>query len=636
MARRTGNSKDPLLRRILLGVGLASCLLVSATASVWVLKHVDVDSNLSAYQANNARALLVANLDGIENTLHAYRASPDEIKAIELIGWVNATRLQARDMLKAPGADWSVGEQQTIAQLERDLGTFLDETGLNPLRLLENLENRAKRSRMEKVFAGFSAEKVQLTNQMVAINTENLGRVAQDYRQIAQVQRIALAAITTVGLLVAVLLYFIYRQTLLADRLRDSESDLRRSNDEALRADRAKDEFLAASSHELRTPLAAIVGNIDLLKERHASLQADATVGAIDSSIRALLYTVNDLLDLSRSGSGSLAVDPRPGSVAELVVAVGTEFRSACEKAGLRLETQVDRGIALAHLFDPDRLRQVLYNLLSNALKFTEHGSITLGAGLAPVQPADASVIEFYVADTGIGIAPADIGRIFEPYVRVDNRRDGSVGTGLGLALTTRLVSAMGGKLQVSSEPEVGSRFYFTLQLPHAAAPAGVVTEPVREPVAAETAPPVRDDGAPPEGATERLPVLVAEDDEGLRDVITGLLEIWGYQVEAVQNGTEAVAAATTRGYGLVLSDIQMPKMDGYALARTLRQMAGYERVPIVAMSGAITREERQRCIDSGMDECLLKPVVGSDLKRCVQRHYPPAGARSTGETAQR
>ncbi|HEY5720644.1 MAG TPA: response regulator, partial [Gammaproteobacteria bacterium] len=103
-----------------------------------------------------------------------------------------------------------------------------------------------------------------------------------------------------------------------------------------------------------------------------------------------------------------------------------------------------------------------------------------------------------------------------------------------------------------------------------------------------------------------------------------------------VQNGTEAVAAATTRGYGLVLSDIQMPKMDGYALARTLRQMAGYERVPIVAMSGAITREERQRCIDSGMDECLLKPVVGSDLKRCVQRHYPPAGARSTGETAQR
>jgi len=658
MALPKGYNKGFLPRRTLLGLGLVLCLLISTFASVWVFEHVVVDSNLSAYQANNARALLVANLDRVQGTLRAYLESPDEIRAIELIGWVNATRQQARDMLEAPGANWPVGEQKTLAQLERDLGTFLDETGMNPLVMLENLRDRSKRSQMMKILAGFSAEKSQLLNQMVQINTENLGRVSQDYRQITKVQEIALTAIIFVGLLFAVLLYFIYREVLLADRLRESESELRHSIHEANRANQAKDEFLAASSHELRTPLAAIVGNVDLLKERHPNLQGDATVSAIGSSIQALLYTVNDLLDLSRSGAASLAVHPQPGSVAELALAVGNEFRSACEKAGLRLETQVNDGIAPALMFDPDRLRQILYNLLSNALKFTEHGSITLGAELAPEQPADANVIEFYVADTGIGIERADIARIFEPYVQVDKRRAGSIGTGLGLALTSRLVAAMGAKLQVTSEPGMGSRFYFTLQLPLAATPTGKVATPPCEPLAAVippdlggddgaahelpiaatpagkvAEPPCKpeaaatraavgdDDAATPERAAETLPVLLAEDDEGLRDIITGLLDIWGYQVVAVQNGAEAVEAADTRGYGLILTDIQMPNMDGMKLIGRLQAEERTRSIPVIAVTSFAMAGDRERLLEAGFVDYLSKPIDTEAMQQAVTRH---------------
>ena len=369
-------------------------------------------------------------------------------------------------------------------------------------------------------------------------------------------------------------------------------------------ANRAKSAFLANMSHEIRTPMNVILGFAGLAQRRAQDAKLREHLAKIGEASNHLLRIINDILDMSKIEAGKLAIEHTPFALGQVLANFDSMLADKAASSGLQLYKDIEPRLADMQLLgDPLRIGQVLLNFGANAVKFTTHGSVTLAARIAQ-EDATEVVVRFEVVDTGIGIAAADQQRLFQAFEQADGsttRRYG--GTGLGLAISLRLAELMGGTAGVDSSPGQGSSFWFTARLgKHGAAAAAA---PGRAPHDCEQA--LR-------GAHGGARLLLVEDDPLNCEIALEVLSQTGLAIDVAGNGAVAVAKARQRAYDLILMDMQMPVMDGPQAAQAIRQLPGYARVPILAMTANAFAEDKQRCLDAGMNDHIAKPFHPDDL----------------------
>ncbi|KST60873.1 histidine kinase [Methylobacterium sp. GXS13] len=422
--------------------------------------------------------------------------------------------------------------------------------------------------------------------------------------------------------------------------LREATRDAEAARAEAERASAAKSEFLAAMSHEIRTPLNGILGYADLLLHESAIQDEDRRrLELIHSSGAALLTVVNDILDFSKIEAGELTLDPVGFPLVAIVDSTVSIVRGSALRSGLRIDAQIDPALPSVVVGDPGRLRQVLLNLLNNAVKFTPEGSVTVtvqreGEGVAP-DGGPGDVVRFAVTDTGIGIAPAQQERLFKRFSQVDgsiSRRFG--GTGLGLAISRHLVTLMGGEIGLESREGEGSTFWFRLVLPRSTE----AIDALRLGTAPSPPPPAKAARVVPAGPPLRL--LLVEDVPLNQELACAVLESQGYTVEVAGDGGEAIAAvglsvAEGRPYDLVLMDVQMPGVDGLTATRRIRALAPPAcDVPIVAMTANVLPDQVAELREAGMDDHVGKPFRRADLFATISRWTAPGARRPARQDA--
>ena len=391
------------------------------------------------------------------------------------------------------------------------------------------------------------------------------------------------------------------------------ERSLTEATQAADAANRAKSTFLATMSHEIRTPLNAILGNLELLEHTRLQPEQGKRLRTALSSGSALLDIINDILDLSKIESGQMTIEHVSFDLAALARDVGAMFEPVAKAKHLEFACHVAPELAQRYIGDPTRLRQVMTNLVGNAIKFTQTGEVVLEVYCAEDTPGtpDGTVV-IGVVDSGIGMTAEQQAQIFQAFSQADSsiaRRFG--GTGLGLSLCKQLVEQMGGTIECTSEPEVGSTFIVQIALePDHAEHADLADEGTREQA---------------ELSTHDIRLLVVDDYPVNRELLHDQLALLGFASDVAQSGTDALQLASQHRYDLVLTDLNMPGMSGYALARCLRDLA--PALPIIAVTAHATERERAECKAADIDDVLIKPsplpVIDRTIRRWVKRAGP-------------
>jgi len=369
---------------------------------------------------------------------------------------------------------------------------------------------------------------------------------------------------------------------------------------EAVAANQAKTNFLANISHEIRTPLSGILGLAEVLAASNLDARQSDLLRSLSGSGRNLLAIVNDVLDLARVTRGKFVLRPELVAPKPMFEDAAQLFQVAAETKKLTFEMHGLESLPAWIMADPVRLRQVFFNLVGNAVKFTDRGEVRVQFRV----DATTKHLELSVQDTGIGMTEAARTRLFEKFYQADSsisRRFG--GTGLGLSIVKEIVTAMGGSIEVESRADVGSKFTVRVPLEIAAAPEQAVPE------------------IPKSAATQgKARILVVEDNAVNQLVVRSLLEMAGHTVDCAADGVAGVAAWKANDYDLVLMDCQMPNLDGYQATALIRQAEENQRhTPIVALTASALPGERERCVEAGMDDFLAKPLQAAELRRIVE-----------------
>ncbi|MBL0209780.1 MAG: PAS domain S-box protein [Holophagaceae bacterium] len=392
--------------------------------------------------------------------------------------------------------------------------------------------------------------------------------------------------------------------------------------EQAQAASQAKSEFLATMTHEIRTPMIGMMGMVEILSHTKLDTDQRTALDTISASARSLLRIIGDILDFSKIEAGKLELEPQVVSLGKILEETFASYSSGGAQKGLEMRCELDSAIAPAHLADPVRFGQIIGNFLSNALKFTRQGSVALRAKVT-ASDASGQTLAIQVTDTGIGISRENQQRLFQPFVQGESsttRRFG--GSGLGLSIARRLAQMMGGAITMESEEGKGTTLTFAAMFP--IAEPSLLDRAAPEPWSPREAPP-REVAEAARGL-----VLLVEDHPTNRLVLMKQLGMAGYQADAVEDGVAALEAMGRTTYGLVLTDIQMPRMDGYQLAREIRkieEIAQAARTPVLAVTANALKGEYERCLEAGMDDCIIKPVSIPDLDAKLRKWMPAAAA---------
>ena len=457
-----------------------------------------------------------------------------------------------------------------------------------------------------------------LDKALLTISHEEQRDISEKWLSVRYESKVDYRAIwTAIGVSCAILVVAVLWIT----QLNRQRKALQAARAEAEAANRAKDQFLASMSHELRTPLHAILGYAELLRKggmpEHNRGQALHTIAG---SGRHLLALINDLLDLSRIRSGRLELSPTPLQLPALLEEIAAMVRVDAHNKGLQFVLDAASDLPAVVSADGRRLRQILLNLLGNAIKFTEHGRVTLAVRARPLG-RDRVELEAVVQDTGVGIAPEDRDRVFAPFEQAEEGQKRESGVGLGLAISRELGYLMGGRIVVEDAPGGGTLFRFT------------VAVPVLHQVLAEVP---RERPILGYGGRRRL-ILIADDHDENRQLLRQMLEPVGFDVELASDGGEALARAAARGPDLVVMDLRMPGVNGFGAAEQIRALPGLAGVPVIAASASSADLERAQA-DPSFALCLRKPFQAAELLDAIEHllglswRYGEEGATGGGD----
>ncbi|MGH8016732.1 MAG: ATP-binding protein [Opitutaceae bacterium] len=396
--------------------------------------------------------------------------------------------------------------------------------------------------------------------------------------------------------------------------LRETQEVLRAARDAAEAANRAKSEFVANMSHEMRTPMNGIIGMASLLLSEDLPPEQREYGETIRSSASGLLYIIDEVLDISKLESGQFEICPQPTELRPCVEGLISRFQTACAKKQIEIAWHIAPDVPAIVMLDPARLKQVLSNLVENALKFTERGRITIRITRAS---RGADLLQISVEDTGIGIPADRIDRLFKPFSQVESSATRSYGgVGLGLAIANRIVELMRGTIEATSTPGSGSKFQFTI---HAPAQPGAAAEQKRVSSTCSGSP-----AAPATLAQNHpLTILVVEDNPVNTRVLQLILKKLGYAADCVVNGQEALERIEHKTYDVVFMDLQMPVLDGLGATRKLRETHSIEEPPyIIALTANARQEDREACAAAGMQAFMSKPARVEGIAAGLQRAH--------------